>query len=311
MKYLIKHIIIVFLLISLASCDVASGLLTTNHFEQFKDYNPFTLVIGEITWAMLTEEQQLEKINEYTNAALSDDNSDDFFDMLSENKDYRDDVTDHYRGLLDVVPDDESETYLVDLALYQRRAMALGLIEVYTRTASAVSGFETLLYSYLEGTGEMLSPTLFITEVFQIPEPSAMTETEIKAQLKDDLIGAYNAGEAFNDLGITIEDTDNPSAEVVTGGDGVVILLSCMMYRIINLNIPGSEDPLSDTIFDTLTDYIYDNDDSATAILFPQTETASVDDTILEHYLGEGGALIYTATGYELPPITDLGGSEL
>ncbi len=319
MKSLFRHIVVVFLLISLASCDAVSTLLTKNQFEQFKDYNPFTLVIGEITWAMLTPEQQLDKINEYTNAALSDD-SDDFFDELSDEdyKNYRDDVTDHYRELLDVVPNDEAETYLVDLALYQRRAMALGRIEVYTRSSHAVDGFENLYMSYYSGEEDgLLNKDVFIQKVFGRQDliDDGESISEIRTDLDSDLIGAYYAGEAFNKLGETITNIDNPSAEVVTEADAVIILLSCLIYRIIDLSIDGEPSPtdIDDPAFVELRNYILDGT-VLTSVVFPQDVTAediiAEGDTMLEHYLGKGGALIYTATGYELPPITVLEGGE-
>lgn len=300
MKYLFRYIIIMCLLISLTACDIASELLTTNHFEQFKDINPFSLVLSEESW-----EYDEAKILEFTAAALSEDNSDEFYDMLAERPTYRDAVTESYRTLLATLPNKADETYITELAEYQRRALALARIEVYTRGASAVDGFNDLYASYLSGEIETsLTQENFITNVFRHDSSDSVD------QLEADIYGSVRAGFAFEKLGLTIEDKDNPVLDIIEADDAVIVLLSGMIYRIVELTIQEGSSQTEDQIITQLSNNIYVNN-FATEIKFPQDVVKSANVTFLEHYLTEGVALVYTATGYELPSISLLDGGAL
>lgn len=312
MRYLLRHFFIVFLFINLISCDVASELLTTNHFKEFEDVNPFSLVVNEESWKDLSDDEKREKIDKYTDAALSKDDSMDLFNSLGRLPGYRDEVIKYYQEhIVDVLPDSTLETYDADLRAFQRNSMALALIDIYTRNANAFLGFDQLTRDYYAGEEGVLTHDLFLNRVFMVEKfkNEGLSREEIVKDLKNDLQAAYRAGEVFNRLGKTIRDKDNPTAFSVNEKNGDTILLSCMLYRVVSL----SEAPLFtgiDTISGELANNIYDGNFSSGKIKFPQNTGKPSDLSVLEHYLGIGGALTYTASGFKLPPVIDLGGTQ-
>lgn len=321
MKYLFKHIFFVFLFISLTSCDVVESLFTTNQFEDFSDYNPFTLVIGEITWDMLSEEQQAERIIEYIDGALSGENQDDFYKMLAEDTDYRDAVTESFRDLINETElDENSDTYTENLLSYKRTALALSRIELYSRNINAGEGLNNLYTSYLAGDidGTITAET-FISNVFllTIDDRENKTDAEIKVQLKKDVLGSYRSGYSFKKLGSIIKNPDNPTFEIISEDeevniedDAVNILMSGIINRIIDLTKYEDSTLTEDAVIDLLVNGISSSTFSST-IKFPKDVDITSGDTVLEHYLGEEVALLFTATGYELPSVSIFKGGTL
>ncbi|QEN05728.1 hypothetical protein EW093_13735 [Thiospirochaeta perfilievii] len=307
MKYLLKHIPIVFLLIGLTSCDVVTSLLTTNYFEGFSDINPFSLVVDENSFPTDDDEAAILLINKYTDVALSDD-AENFFAALKGLDTYRSDLIAYYNSILITKPDNTLPTYLDDIDIYQRRSLALAKIELYTRNAYAIDGFDRLYTKYVTGEEDAdLTINLLIENVFNTEDPDVT-----RVSLEDDFQGFFNAGDAIDLLGKTIVDTDNPTSKVLDENEGVFILLSSIINRVVELSLEGdlSNTKNENDVFVALAAYVL-NGTTSSLLVYPQDLPPEGGQSMIEHYLGLGGALAYTASGFELPGVSILGGSQL
>lgn len=306
MRSFLKKISLVLLLIFFISCGGFSKLFTTNHFEQFEDIDPFSVFASEETsFGDLDYDQKVEIINKYTTAALSIEDSDALFTALKNQPDYRDQVTDFMGAYLikqENIPDPLSKKYDEDLIFYQNLAVALGRIEVYTTRSIAIFGFNDLFVDYASGEiEETLTQKIFLSEVFGIQRSVSETKVDIEALVR--------AGEAFELLGKTIRNTDNPESSSLNEDDAILILMSSMMKRIVyytNLEFPSLNES---QIINNLVKGIIDGDFVGLSIKFPQDIVGSKL-TNIQRYLGVGGALTFTATGFDLPPMSLFGGNQ-
>lgn len=300
MKSLVKSLSLVSLLIMFLSCEVLSPILTKNYFEEFKDLNPLADILPEQVWGEFSEAEQQEKLNEYIDAVIYDEkNAKDLYEQLKDSPQYKRDMADALMGRFDdptdtgylTVPVYGSETFADDLKKYQQTAIALAKIEVYGSQEMAITGFENIIVDF--ATGEQtngLSNETLMDYLFDLEGETSENRTE-------DIRSLYNAGIAVSYLGSTIIDRDNPTSEFVTDDDAILILISAMINTIITDSVANFSDNNSAVITALVTGIETGTFDSN--LNFPQDKVDNNDPIV--QYLGEDGAVVYAATGYELP----------
>ncbi|MGL1894456.1 MAG: hypothetical protein OCD02_22685 [Spirochaetaceae bacterium] len=313
MKYIIKQFFLLFLVISIMSCDVVSEFLTTNYFDDLSDTDETDIDIDENSvWISISDADKLTKIDEYTSYALSEDFSGQLFQSLKTNETYKNGVSDYYRQLLVDQPirmyisDDGYDDYIDDLAIYQNRALALAKIEAYTTDKLMIAGFNELLIDYSSGIREgVLNHKLIFSEMFSVPDTLWATDGDDADTVNSELSSFKRAGSALSLLGETITDRDNPLIDSVTEDDAIFILLACMVNNVIEETMTDSS--TTETVsLQSLTSQTVTRDTTDAIIQFPEDITGG---TTLENYLGADGALLYAASGYELPEISIFGGN--
>ncbi len=290
----------------LFSCDIMSDLLTTNYFEALEQYEPddvadIDIDLDEtIDWNLFSTEEKLELIEEYTDAVLSEESSDLLFEYFKEYKTYKNDVTNYYRELLLDTPDPDNNG---EILLYQRKALALIKIEVFTTEKVTINVLEDLFSDYSkENEDELLTFDVFVSASFDLSNVGTTTD-ELTTTLLDDIDSLYRASLAINLLGDTIVDHDNPTSTVLSKDDGIYIMLSSFIGQILDNNTLLENDV--DITADTLVQCIIDKDITSTVLIFPKDLEGN---NSLTNYLGDSGALVFTATGYLMPSVSLFGG---
>ena len=312
MKYLFKNFSFVLLLGLLFSCEGLSQLLTTNVFEIIENKDKPSVPLEEVSdWKYLDSDALKAKIEKYSAMALTNTDSEALFFTLRENPDAMENVRYYFNKYLDDpgVPNldnfDTSDEYLESLNSYQRTAAALAKIEVYSTDAEFVDGFDDMILNYANGTntGDLDSKTIY-KDIFGVSTTSlqATEEYEERARVEFELEAAINAGVAYNQLGDSIFNKDFPESVYISDADATLIFLSCVTSRIVVATKEAHPNLSEEEIISQFVDGIFsDNSDNFgdSDIIFPEDQPNGDLNTI-ERYLGEGGAVVFTATNYSL-----------
>lgn len=318
MKSLVTRLSLVSLLMMLLSCEVLSPILTKNYFEEFKDYNPLEGLIEESDWnAVVDKDAKLDQYIDIVFTGGQDAKS--LYNQLKGEKNYKramaDDLMKRFNdpsssGYL-TLPVYGSETFAADLNTYQRTAMALAKLEVYGSEEMALTGYDNIIVDFATGEQESSLDNKTVMEYLFAPETSSeYTNSQL---INMDITSLYNAGIALSYLGSTIIDRDNPASDFVSENDAVMILISCMINTIITDSVENFIDETA--VIDALVSDIESVQSSASGTFFdnlnfPQ-DKGDTDESTIVQYLGENGAVVYAATGFELPNAESImGGNE-
>lgn len=304
-----KCVPLFFVSLLLLSCDGFSKLFKTNLYENFDKADRVVIKSDDLKdW----EEDDVEpNVLYYSDITLSKDDSQYFFYILKNDPKTREEILNNFASILDTYPD-LSDPVAVDR--YQKVAAALAKLEIYSTSATIVSGVDDLVVSYASGAneGDFNQETL-LSEVFDVP-PTGVPDEEREEKWEEVFIemkAIMEAGLAYEKLGSTITDVDRPASNYISEEDAVVVLVSSMVNSIVD-NTVNNESIEREKALELLVDGIVDGgfveSDTGPNLHFPTSPEDSAENKMVL-YLGEGGALTFIATGFQLPPASSLGGS--
>lgn len=305
MLSLFKKFLVFLLLVLLISCEGLSELLSTNHFSGM-DEGSGVVISPEDLKGWIPEEIN-EKLNYYSDIILSIDDADSLFSVLINDPVAKAEFLSNFKLALNFTPDLTKEE---DVDRYQKFNAAYAKVEVYSTETTILEGVDNLIVDYASGasSGDFNQDTL-LTEVFNIP--AVFDTPEQKEQRRQELIteinALVNAGDAYENLGNSITDVDRPSSRYISDEDAVLVLLTAMTGRIIQKTVESTSLTKTQAV-EELVNGIVNKNFTGSQIMFPVSpgNTAS---NPMELYLGPGGSLAFTATGFQLPPVSSLGGS--
>lgn len=302
MKPLVKSLSLISLLLFFLACEVLAPILTKNYFEGFKDYNPLGDVIPESDWSAVTDQEA--KIQEYTDIVFGDErHAEDLYEQLKNEPNYKRAMANTFMDNLvatDVPLFNSVDFSEESLDSYQKSAMALARLEVYGSNEFAITGYNQIILDYASSNqDESLTTAILMDYLFDSTDDS---------EISSDILSLYNAGRAIDLLGATIINGDDPSSKYISDDDAILIIVSAMIYTIVEDSVASFAD--RDAVITALVEGIISETSTFDSnLVFPQDDTGT-DEPIVK-YLGENGALVYAASGFELPVVEEIfGGAE-
>lgn len=300
-----KKFCFILILILLLSCEGLSDLLSTNHFSSLDKGGAVLINSDDLQgW---TQDDRNEKLDYYSSIALSKEDSEYLYEVLRNDPAAKAELIANYIAFLNTPPDLNNPA---EVDLYQKIAAAYAKIEVYTTAATIMDGVDDLVIDYASGASSGgFNQDKVLDEVFRIP--ATFSSPEEKEQKRQEVIveltALTNAGFAYEKLGNTITDVDRPSSNYISDEDAVLVLVTAMTGTIIQ-NTVDNTSLTKEQAIEELVNGIVNRDFIGSQVIFPVSpgNTAS---NPMELYLGPGGSLTFTSTGFELPPASSLGGN--
>lgn len=294
----------ILVLILLISCEGLSNLLTTNHYSGLDEGSGVVINADDLKdWV---PDEITEKLDYYSDIILSIDDAESLYRVLRDDAAAKAELISNFKLKISSTPDLTKEE---EVDRYQKYNAAYAKVEVYSSQATVIEGVEDLIIDYASGanSGNFNQDTL-LTQVFKIPV--TFDSPEQKEQRRQELItemsALVNAGEAYENLGNSITDVDRPTSEYIGDEDAVLVLLTAMTGTIIQKTVENTSLTRSQAV-EELVNGIVNRDFTGSQIVFPVSPGNTADNP-MELYLGPGGSLAFTATGFKLPSVSSLGG---
>lgn len=288
------------------SCNGLSELMNRNYYSDIPEIESFLLTPDDFPIDMPLEERA-RVVDEYADIALDSLSSPYLFDTLSEDSYYPDTLnalSSLFLAEINYIEPDVSLGTNVRNR-YQKLNLARAKIEVYPRDNGELGNIEAGLVGYKSGiiTG-VFTESKLRTDIFDLPTDEAVSDDRVN-ELEELFTALSKAGDSLIKLGESILDLDFPASPYLSLDEGPFVLFVLVSSNIIEKSLVNFSDNRSQVIDQIVTDL--STGDFESSVIYPSEMTES---TVSHRYLGEEGALVFSATGYELPESLLLEGGE-
>lgn len=288
------------------SCNGLSELMNKNYYSEIPGVESFSLTPEDFPIDMSLEERG-RITDKYAGIALDPVSSSALFNALAEDSEYP--ATLNALSSLFLVEIEYIEpSILLEENIrnrYQKLNLARAKIEVYPRDRGEIENIETGLVGYKSGIiTDVFTDERLRTEVFDLLDNFDASPNRI-TELNYLFYGLAKGGDSLLKLGDTIVDLDYPSSPYLSKREGPFVLFVLVASNIINKSLDNFSGDRSQVIFQMVDDL--STGDFTSLVIYPSEMT----DTVISfRYLGEKGALVFSATEYELPDSLQLEGGE-
>lgn len=304
MKVTVIKSISLYLIIFLISCEGLSDMMNQNHYSDIPPVEDLSITPDDFPIDMPLD-KRAEVVDEYSHMALDPVYSARLFKALREDEVYPETLnalSTLFRLELDLIEADIS-TGSDTRYRYQRISISRAKIEVFPRDRGEIENIERGLVGYKSGIiSKEFTSTELRSEIFNLPTDIVVGANR-RAELRDLFNSLSEAGVSLNRLGDSIVDLDYPYSPYLDKGVAPFILLVLISNNIIENSLSnfGSDKEL--VIFQLVSDL--STGDFNSLIVYP---SEMINPVYSHRYLGEKGALVFSATNYELPEALTLKG---